>query len=50
MMIIILLSIIPTYLGTQKPYVILKDFLCETQGAGLHISKWKTLIRNKRIC
>ena len=26
-----------------------RGLLCETQGAGLHVSEWKILIRNKTI-
>ena len=31
------------------PYILSEDFLCETQGAGLHVREWKILIRNKTI-
>ena len=31
------------------PYILSEDFLCETQGAGLHVREWKILIRNKMI-
>ena len=35
--------------GKHLPYILLEDFLCETQGAGLHVREWKILIRNKTI-
>ena len=31
------------------PYILSEDFLCETQGAGLHVREWKILIRNRMI-
>ena len=31
------------------PYILSEDFLCETQGAGLHVREWKILIRNETI-
>ena len=35
--------------GKHLPYILSEDFLCETQGAGLHVREWKILIRNKTI-
>ena len=35
--------------GKHLPYILSEDFLCETQGAGLHVREWKILIRNKMI-
>ena len=35
--------------GKHLPYILSEDFLCETQGASLHVSEWKILIRNKII-
>ena len=35
--------------GKHLPYILSEDFLCKTQGAGLHVKEWKILIRNKTI-
>ena len=35
--------------GRHLPYILSEDFLCETQGAGLHVREWNILIRNKTI-
>ena len=35
--------------GKHLPYILSEDFLCGTQGAGLHVREWKILIRNKTI-
>ena len=35
--------------GKHLPYILSEDFLCETQGAGLHVREWKILISNKTI-
>ena len=35
--------------GKHLPYVLSEDFLCETPGAGQHVTEWKILNRNKMI-
>ena len=35
--------------GKHLPYILSEDFLCGTQGAGVHVREWKILIRNKTI-
>ena len=30
--------------GKHLPYILSEDFLCETQGAGLHVWEWKIFI------
>ena len=37
------------YFSNQWLYVLSGDLYCETQGAGLHVRKWKILIKNKTI-
>ena len=32
--------------NSNRPF---RGLLCETQGAGLHVSEWKTLIRNETM-